>query len=95
MFTHIKEVIETLRGFKKEKEEKKEIAAGQMWILRDGSPWGEDFRQHPVVRILDVRDGWVRYYMNTIFEDNRMKIDTFYYCYRRIETPEKNIGELR
>jgi hypothetical protein len=57
---------------------------GEVWLFRgrgNGDPWGggEPF----TVTILDVRDGWVRYSMNTVFNDERKKIKTFLYCYRR------------
>ena len=41
----------------------KSIAVGDLYGLIDKSPWSKG----NVVTILDVKDGWVRYYMNPFF----------------------------
>ena len=54
---------------------------GEKWGRKDGSPWPRSDR--PVVTILDVKDGWVRYDMGgTIFKDERMVMSSFLYCYK-------------
>ena len=61
------------------------IAAGETWEFVDlpGDPWGnKPFR----VRILDVRDGWVRYSMGRVFPDERRTIKSFVSMYRRVDT---------
>ena len=62
------------------------IAAGETWEFVDllGDPWGgkKPFR----VQILDVRDGWVRYSMGSIFHDERHPIKSFVRMYRRVDT---------
>ena len=63
------------------KEPVKEPVAGEEWVLKNDSPWPEP-DQKPV-KILDVKDGWVRYDMQGIcFRDERMVMDRFLLCYR-------------
>lgn len=56
---------------------------GQLWALKgdDGDPFGPK-RGFCVVKILEVRDGWVRYYMNKIWDDERKPIKNFTNIYR-------------
>lgn len=67
-------------------DKKPAIAAGETWEFVDslGDPWGnkKPFR----VQILDVRDGWVRYNMGTLFPDERCTIKSFVGIYRRVDT---------
>lgn len=53
---------------------------GAMWALRcdDKSPWPS--KRYCAVKILDVRDGWVRY---DLF-DSRLKVDDFVRMYRPV-----------
>lgn len=55
--------------------------AGERWYFKDKSPWPTK----DGVRILDCKDGWVRYAMGlnggTIFQDNRMDLPSFRYIY--------------
>lgn len=52
---------------------------GERWRLRSEDPWGS---KSPPVAILDVQAGWVRYYMNRFFDDERMRIDEFTRLYK-------------
>lgn len=53
---------------------------GELWTLkRDNDPWGG--RDNLNIKILDVRDGWVRYYIGPTFNDERLEMDRFLYCY--------------
>ena len=66
--------------FKKKKPVRIPVA-GETWYFReDDSPWASKKSQQ--VQIIDVKNGWVRYYMNKSFDDNRMKIDSFLFWYR-------------
>jgi hypothetical protein len=35
------------------------------------------------VKILDVKDGWVRYYINKVFSDCRIPVDRFMLVYEK------------
>jgi hypothetical protein len=51
------------------------IEPGAKWQLKDDkSPWPQPTC---LVTILDVKDGWVRYYMGRMFPDQRMEEDLF------------------
>ncbi len=67
----------------KEPKKEHEIAKGQIWYFSDkNDPWGcADSK----VTILDVKDGWVRYYMNPVFNDNRRPIESFVSMYSRVD----------
>ena len=45
-------------------------------------PWG-DYRYHPVT-ILDIKDGWVRYYNGSLFPDNRLTIESFICVFQKV-----------
>lgn len=50
--------------------------AGEEWVLCSRTdPWGG--KKRPTVRIIDVKNGWVRYYMNRIFRDERKELIAF------------------
>jgi hypothetical protein len=56
---------------------------GELWQLRPkGSPWPE--KNYPPVTILDVKDGWVRYDMVSLFKDERMRVSAFVGMYRNV-----------
>lgn len=62
-------------------------APGESWVLKgedeDGCPW-EGQKWKPV-RILDVRDGWVRYAIGSLlFNDERLRLESFTKIYRRV-----------
>lgn len=63
---------------------KPEPQPGQRWVLMSG---GDPFPapNGPEVRILEERDGWVRYYMHQGFPDNRMKVADFIRIYQLLE----------
>lgn len=70
-------------GFRKKKDEG--IKAGELFIFKgmDGDPFPP--KEQKPVKILDVKDGWVRYEIDSwIFKDERMKLDNFLYCYRKV-----------
>ena len=58
--------------------------SGESWFLvdRESGPW-ESKRFEPV-KILDVKSGWVRYFINEVYPDERMKIGTFVRVYRKM-----------
>ncbi len=53
---------------------------GEKWFLRgdDGDPFGAN---HDPVLILEVKEGWVRYKMSRLFDDNRKPISDFIVMY--------------
>ena len=64
---------------------KPNIEPGQEWLLhdRESGPW-ESTRFNVPVKILDVKSGWVRYFINEVYPDERMKIGTFVRVYRKV-----------
>ena len=60
------------------------IEPGQEWLLhdREAGPW-KSTRFKPV-KILDVKAGWVRYWINEVYPDERMKIGTFVRVYKKV-----------
>lgn len=59
---------------------------GEEWFLKanDGSPW--PLKKYKPVKILDVKDGWVRYafqYGFPSFGDERLKVYIFMHVYQR------------
>ena len=55
----------------------------EKWSMSsDGSPWPI---QGSEVTILDCKDGWVRYKMNYLFKDERMRLDLFLKIYAKVE----------
>ena len=70
-----------------EKEPEITIAKGQLWIFVPPEDPFEPKKYVPV-KILDVRDGWVRYDIVgnlNIFRDERHPIKTFMSMYRRVD----------
>lgn len=60
-----------------------EPKVGEEWCLNsDDSPWESSF--HPPVRILDVKGGWVRYRMNSLFPDERLPFENFVRIYHNV-----------
>lgn len=60
------------------------VVAGQLWHLTINSHENDPFlpKQEPVlIQILEVRDGWVRYYIGDVFPDERLPISRFVACY--------------
>jgi hypothetical protein len=57
---------------------------GQKWVFipEQKDPW--ERKHYPPVTILDVRDGWVRYAMQSVFTDERTTIKSFTRMYRRV-----------
>lgn len=63
-------------------------APGELWLLKgNDDPWPN---RYGPVKILDVRPGWVRYSMGSVFDDCRMRMDTFTAIYRRYNAPPKD-----
>ena len=56
--------------------------AGDVWFrsVYDESPWKKETTYE--VNVIAVKSGWVRYYMNELFPDERMKIDMFTVIYK-------------
>ena len=63
------------------------IKPGEEWMLddRESGPW-ESTRFKPV-KVIDVKAGWVRYFVSEIYPDERMKIGTFVRLYRKVKCP--------
>lgn len=53
----------------------------EVWIKKSDDPWGVTGH---VVKILDVRDGWVRYHFNAHNPDNRKTIKSFIKYYQKV-----------
>lgn len=75
------------------KEETKPLTIvnpGERWILNIHS--NDPFEEKPSspVKILDVRNGWVRYDMGGIFRDERMEINSFVRMYKLIVEDKKS-----
>lgn len=48
---------------------------GEVWTLvTDQDPWG---REAGRATVLDTKDGWVRYSLGKVFNDERMPVSTF------------------
>ena len=67
-----------------------EISVGSLWVLKGdkGDPFPSKFRSMGklgAARILDVKDGWVRYSMGppafSLFPDNRQEVGEFLRMY--------------
>lgn len=56
---------------------KKEPKPGEVWAFAplNQGPWPP--KDGHSVKVLDVQGGWVRYYMNATFDDNRARLETF------------------
>lgn len=55
---------------------------GEAWILKQcNDPWGG--RPEAVVTIVDAKEGWVRYDFKNSFKDQRMRMETFLFCYEK------------
>jgi hypothetical protein len=66
---------------------KRKPQPGEVWsFLESGDPWDGGF----TVKVLEVREGWVRYDMGGPFSDSRMKMSSFLYCYAPPEPEPKN-----
>jgi hypothetical protein len=59
--------------------------AGEYWRMgtTDGSPW--PCKKHKPTRILEVKDGWVRY---DLLGDSRKRVDEFTDMYVRVENDQ-------
>jgi len=66
-------------------EPKPEIAVGSLWVFRGEKKDPFPRKSYPPVRVLAVKDGWVRYDMPPIFRDSRLEIDSFIHCYEPME----------
>lgn len=56
---------------------------GEAWILKQcNDPWGG--RPEAVVKIVDVKEGWVRYDFPNLFKDQRMRMEMFLFCYEKM-----------
>jgi hypothetical protein len=52
---------------------------GEKWVL------GLWITERVTVTILDVKDGWVKYYINEIFDDEQMTIQAFVHLYGKVQ----------
>jgi hypothetical protein len=51
------------------------VQPGQLWQMRTKDPWGgKAFGPH---RVLDIKDGWVRWQQEGTQEDNRLEAKIF------------------
>lgn len=53
------------------------------WAIHNDSPWKKENTTY--IKILDVKNGWVRYSINRIFNDERMEMEIFLKCYENYE----------
>jgi hypothetical protein len=69
-------------------EPKQEIAVGSLWTLRPDK--GDPFpaKNHEPSRVLEVKDGWVRYYLGAYFPDERETVDMFLFMYEPVKEAE-------
>lgn len=65
-----------------------EPKAGEKWRLpTESNPWPSP--EYRPVKILEVKDGWVKYRINEIFPDERRRMDDFLKLYRPVpQTPD-------
>jgi hypothetical protein len=70
---------------KKDKEPQTTIPVGSTWILniRSNDPFPP--KQNRSVTVLEVKEGWVRYSMGSIFKDERMDSSTFLAIYSQAQ----------
>lgn len=63
--------------------EKLDPRPGEKWIFDPcpKEPWPRS--PFPPVTILDVQNGWVRYAFQSVFTDERQRVDQFMKMYRR------------
>lgn len=64
------------------------VIAGTEWAIPKDGPWGGHY---PCVKILDVREGWVRYAYEGAFPDNRMEEDAFVRLYKPLAAFERGV----
>lgn len=63
--------------------------AGQHWRLQpDDDPFPA--KAYDPVQILEVKEGWVRYWMGSFSPDNRKKVSEFVRMYDLVESEETN-----
>jgi hypothetical protein len=58
-------------------------APGEFWAVKGRGPWPK--KDAFKVEILDVKDGWVRYKIGSLFDDERAEIKTFIEVYAKCE----------
>lgn len=58
--------------------------AGERWLLQpiDDDPFAA--KQRNPVRIIEVREGWVRYWLSSVFPDERKEVGEFVGMYDRV-----------
>lgn len=54
-------------------------AIGSLWEIDTEDPFPS---KHYPIKVLEVKDGWVRYRINRWWPDERVKCETFYLVYR-------------
>ena len=75
------------------KEHEPKVEAGQKWQLHvDGDPFPSKYLP---VKIIDAREGWVRYDMGGMFDDQRMRESTFLSMYRKVTEQPTDSAALR
>lgn len=55
---------------------------GEYWQMISLDPFPS---KYPPVKVIGVKDGWVRYDMGKLFNDERMEIKIFKMIYRKCE----------
>ena len=55
---------------------------GERWELKSDDPFPA---RYGPVKIIGFKNGWVRYYMNGIFNDERKELSSFIRLYRKCE----------
>ena len=62
------------------------IRPNSQWVIKISQSKGDPFpipnnKRYAPVTVLEVRDGWVRYYIGSMFPDERKDVDTFLKMY--------------
>ena len=60
--------------------------AGEYWVAKGlDDPFPK--KEYTSVKILDVKEGWVRYdFGGNIFRDERLRLHSFLYCYQPVDS---------
>lgn len=80
-----KYVINFFEKFRKQTEmPQKKPSKNEVWYIKNKTPWPKN---EVKVKIIDCKRGWVRYSfgVNGIFNDERMKLNTFTNCYKLLD----------
>lgn len=54
-------------------------AVGSLWEAKSGDPFPSN---GPAIKVLEIRSGWVRYYVCSTMPDERCRVEVFLTLYR-------------